>query len=116
MFLSGHSDAELMPRHNGPILTITHIMKFFVYSATEAKLAAMFINAKKIVPLCQTLIEMRWLQPLATLQTNNYIATGVTNNTFVPHQTKFMDLWFYWLHCRTARYQFRFYWVPRGIN
>ena len=110
MFLSGHSDAELMPRHNGPILTITHIMNFFVYSATKAKLAAIFVAAKKIVPLRQTLIEMCWTKPPSPLQNDNSAAAGVTNNTIVPRKTKAMDMRFYWLRCHASQDQFHFYW------
>ena len=105
-----------MPRHNGSILTIDEIIKFFMSSATKAKLAAMFITAKKIPPLCQTLIGMRWTQPPSPLKTDNYTAAGVTNNTIFPHQNKSMDMQFYWLRCHSAQEQFHFYCTPRGIN
>ena len=137
MVLSGHSDAgylnktrdhshaiahifssedDPMPRHNGLILTISKIIKFVMYSATEAKLSAIFITAKKMVPLRQTLVEMRWLQPTPPLKNDNYTADRVTNNTIVTRQTKDMDIRFYWLRCCATQYQFRFSWAPGGLN
>ena len=52
--------------------------------ATEAELAALFITAKDMAPLRQTLIEMKWPQGQSPIQTNNSIAVGVTNNTIAP--------------------------------
>ena len=34
-----------MPKWNGPIFTIAHIIKFFMSSAAEAKLGALYITA-----------------------------------------------------------------------
>ena len=47
-----------MPWHNDPILTIAKIIKFVMSSATKAELSTMFITAKKMVTLRQTLVEM----------------------------------------------------------
>ena len=85
-------------------------------SDTKAKLAAMFITTKKMVPLRQTLVEMRWPQPPSLLQTDNSTAAGDTTNTIVPRETKDMEMRFYWLRCCAAQYQFRFYWDPGGLN
>ena len=63
---------------------------------------------KKIVTLRKTLIEMRWPQPPSPLQTDNSTASGITNNTIVPRQTKDTDMRFYWLYCRSTQDQFRF--------
>ena len=41
---------------NGPILKIAQIIKFFVSSAAEAKLAGLCIVAKEIFPLHHTII------------------------------------------------------------
>ena len=48
------------PEWNGPILTITHIIKLVMYSAAEAELGMLHIMAKEMVPIRQTLIEMGW--------------------------------------------------------
>jgi len=137
MLLAGHADAGFLnesksrsragahiflsedtptPAFNGPVLTIAEIIKFVMSSAAEAELAALFIAAKKMVPLRQTLIEMGWPQTKSPLQTDNSTAVGVTNKTIVPKQTKSMDMRFYWLRCRSAQGQFRFYWAPGNFN
>ena len=51
------------PRLNGPVITLAHIIKFVMSSSADAKLAGLFIMAKNMIPLCQTLIEMTWPQP-----------------------------------------------------
>ena len=95
-------------RHNGPILTISQIVKFFMSSVAEAELAALFIISKYMVPLCQTLIEVKWPQGKPPIQTNNSTVVGVTSNTIVPKRTNSMDMRFHWLRCRMAHGKFRF--------
>ena len=78
------STDDPVPAINGPILTIAHIIKLVMASAAEAELAALFITAKEMVPLRQTLKEMGWPQPPSPVQTDNSTAVGVINNTIVP--------------------------------
>ena len=52
------SEDDLEPRWNGPILTIAQIIKFVMTSAAEAELGALFVTAKELVPIRQTLKEM----------------------------------------------------------
>ena len=52
------SENEQNPKLNGPILTIPQIIKSVIASAGEAELAALYITAKTMVPLRNTLIEM----------------------------------------------------------
>ena len=80
MILSAHSDAAYLnvaracsradahimlsenthvPSLNGPVLTIVHIIKNIMSSAAEAELSDLFICAKAMMPLRNTLIEMR---------------------------------------------------------
>ena len=110
------SEDDPVPRLNGPVLTLAKIIKFVMLSAAEAKLAALFMTAKDMVPLCQTLIEMGWPQPKTPVQVDNSTAVGVTNQTIVPKRTKSMDMRFHWLRCREAQGQFRFYWAPGPTN
>ena len=44
------------PEWNGAILTIAQIIKFLMSSAAEAELCALYITAKEMVAICQTLI------------------------------------------------------------
>ena len=46
------------PIYNGSVLTIAQIIKCVMYSAAEAKLAGLYICAKEMVPLRQSLVEM----------------------------------------------------------
>ena len=79
MVLAGHSDAAYLnvkkdrsrdvahimisddtpvPTTPGPVLTVAQIIKFVMSSSAEAKIAGLFICAKAMVPLRNTLIEM----------------------------------------------------------
>ena len=75
---------------NGPVLTIAEIIKFVMSSAAESKLSALFIAAKRMVPLRQTLIKMGWPQAKSPIQTDNSTAVGVTNKT-IAHQEDQVD-------------------------
>ena len=55
------SENEPKPKLNGPILTIAQIIKTVMVSAAEAEMGALFLTAKKMIPLCHTLIEMGWI-------------------------------------------------------
>ena len=83
-------------------------------SAAEAELGALYINARKAVPQCQSLAEMGHKQPPTPMQTNNSTALGVMNNNIQPRRTKAMDMQFHWLRCRKAQHQLRFFLVPRN--
>jgi hypothetical protein len=87
------------PGFNGAVLTIATIIKFVMALAAEAKIAALFIAAREMVPHQQTLIDMGWLQPRSPIQTDNSTAVGVTNKTIVPKQSKMMDRRLWWLRC-----------------
>ena len=79
MILAAHSDADYLniprtcsragahimlyentpvPSINGPVLTIAQIMKNVMSFAAEAELSGLFICAKAMVPLLNTLTEM----------------------------------------------------------
>ena len=47
---------------------------------------------------------------------DNSTADGVVNLTIVPKKLKSMYLRLYWLRCREAQGQFRFFWAPGGEN
>ena len=50
------------PTYNGLVLTVAQIIKDIMSSAAEAELAGLFICAKAMVPLRQSLTEMGWPQ------------------------------------------------------
>ena len=101
MILTGHSDAgfnnetrarsragahiflsenESIPRWNGPIITVYQIMKYFVSSAAEAEMTALFLTAKERVPLHHTLTKMGWKQPPSPLHIN-YVQVEIVGFT-----------------------------------
>ena len=62
------SEDDPYPRYNGAIPSIAQIIKFVMASASEAKLAALFITAIEMIPQSQTLINMGWPQPKSPIQ------------------------------------------------
>jgi hypothetical protein len=106
------TENDPIPSHNGPILTIAQIIKFVMSSAAEAETAALFICAKEMIPLRQSLIEMGWPQPKSPIQTDNTTALGVANKTIIAKKMKSMDMRLWWLRCRESQGQFRYFWGP----
>ena len=91
------SENTPVPSLNEPILTIAQIMKNVMSSAAEAQLYGLFICAKAMIPLRNTLLEMGWPQPPSPVQCDNSTATGVTNKTMVCKMLKSMDMRLWWL-------------------
>ena len=91
---------EPKPKRNGPIFTIAQIIKAVMASAVEAEMAALFITAKKIILLRNTLIEMGWPKPHTPNQTDNLTLVGFTNKTIVNKATKSADMKLWWLRDR----------------
>ena len=137
MILSAHSDAVYLnvprahsradahimlsentpvPSLNGPVLTIAQIIKNVMSSSAEANLSGLFICAKAMIPLRNTLTEMGWPQTPSPVQCNNSTATGVTNKTMVNNMLKSMDMRLWWLQYRYPQEHFRYYWVPGNQN
>ena len=109
------SDVEY-PSNNGAVLNIAQIMNSVMASAAEAEIGAMYVNAREAVPVRRTLIEMGHPQPRTPMQTDNSAAHSVVTNNVQPKRTKAMDMRFYWLRCRDAQGQFRYYWRPGSVN
>ncbi len=66
-------------------------------SAAEAKLGALYLNAKEAVYLQQILSEMGHPQPKTPIQMDNTTVEGVINNKIQPKRTKAMHMQFHWL-------------------
>ena len=127
MILSTHSDAAYLnvscdhiragahsmlslntpvPSLNGPVLTIAQMIEKVMSSAAEAELSGLFICAKAMIPLRNTLMEMGWPQPPSPIHCDNSTATGVTNKTMVNKMLKSMDINRWWLQCRYSQDHF----------
>ncbi len=100
---------RIPPNNNGGVLTTVQIIKDVMSSITEANIGTMFINARKVVPVCRTLEEMGYLQPKMPMQTDNSAAHFVVFNNFQLRFTKAMDMRFHWLWDRAAQGQLRYY-------
>jgi hypothetical protein len=85
-------------------------------SAAEAKLSALFINAKQAIPMRTTLEELGHKQPSTPIQTDNSTASCIVNNKIQPKAMKTMDMQYYWLKDREAQKQLWIYWHPGKTN
>ena len=57
------SEDDNFPRWNDPVLTIAQIMKYILTSAAETETPTLFLTAKEMVTLRNTLEEMGRKQP-----------------------------------------------------
>jgi hypothetical protein len=102
--------------NNGAILNTSQIIKSVMSSAAEAKLGALYINAREAIP-CHTLLEeMGHKQPPTPIQTDNSTALGVVTYNILPRRTKAMDMHYWWLRDREHQKQFKYYWRPGPTN
>jgi len=110
------SENDPFPQNNGAILTLAQIIKPVMSSAAEAELAALYINAREVVPQRHLLNELGHPQPPTPIQIDNSTALGVVTNIIQPKRTKAMDMRFHWLRCRENQKQFRTYWRAGATN
>ena len=82
------------------MLTIPKIIKYVMASAAEAEMSVLYITAKNMIPLRNTLIEMGWPQPQLSIKIDNSKAVGFTNKTIVNKATKSADMKLWWLRDR----------------
>ncbi len=103
--MAGNED---IPINNGAVLNISQIVSAVMSSAAEAKLGALFINAKMAVSMQCTLKEMKHPQTCTPIQTKNSTAHALLTNKIMPKALKAMDMRFLWLCCRKAQDQYCF--------
>ena len=94
MFMASDEDIR---KNNGAVLNILQIICTVMSSAAEAKLGALFINAKAAVSMGQTLEELGHLQPWMLIQTDNSTAHALLTNKILPKTLQTMDMRFHWL-------------------
>jgi hypothetical protein len=107
---------DKIPSNNGGVLNILQIIWAVMTSAMEAKLGALFINAKTAISMCHTLKELVHPQPPTPMQTDNKPANDLLNNKIMPKALKAMDMRFHWLRCCNSQGQFSYYWRPGTQN
>jgi hypothetical protein len=104
------------PPLNGPIFTISRIMRNVMGSAAEAEIGATYINSQEAIPIRTTLAELGHPQPPTPMQVDNSTAEGFANGTIKQKQSKAIDMQFYWIKDRTSQKQFLVYWRPGSDN
>jgi hypothetical protein len=101
---------------NGPILNLSKVLKGVMLSAAEAKIGALYLNAKEATVIRTTLAEMGHPQPATPMETNNSTACGIMNRTVKQVRSKAIDMRFYWVRDRVEQGHFRIYWAPGVKN
>eukprot|EP00804_Cyclotella_cryptica_P026354 CCRYP_007682-RB/>CCRYP_007682-RB protein AED:0.29 eAED:0.21 QI:0/-1/0/1/-1/0/1/0/164 len=114
--ISSFPSTKKILQNNEAILKIAHIIKNVMSSATKAKLAALYIMARKSVYIHIILEEMGHKQPPTPIQTDNAMKDTVINGKIQPKCTKAMDMRFHWLNECECPNQFKFYWRPGKTN
>jgi hypothetical protein len=85
------------PHNNSAVHNVSKILKAVMSSAVKAELlGALYINARKAIPMHQLLKDMGHKQPKTPIETDS-TAFGVVNNNIQPQRTKAMDMHFHWL-------------------
>ena len=110
------SENDPKPKLNGPVLTIAQIIKTVIALAAESEMTALYITAKKMIPLQNTLTEMGWPQPQTPIQKDNSTVAEFTNKTVVNKATKSADMKLWWLRDMQSQEQFRYYWATGYEN
>jgi hypothetical protein len=88
MFLSANDN---IPTNNGAVLNISQIIRAVMSSTAEAKLGALFINAKTAVSMRHTLKELGHPQPQTPIQTDNKTVNNLLTNKIMPKALKAME-------------------------
>jgi hypothetical protein len=74
-----------------------------MFSAAEAEIGAVFINAKEGAVLPTTLEELGHPQPPTPIDTDNTTTTDYSNGTIKQKRTKPMYMHFYWIKDRVKQ-------------
>ena len=82
------SNEATIPQNNGEIINIAHIIKQVMSSATDTKLAALYILTRKAIYIRIILEEMGHKRPPAPLKTDNAFSDTVCNRKIQPKRKK----------------------------
>jgi len=106
---------SLGQRSNGPILTVTTVLRLVASAASEAEIGAVFVNMKEAQILRQTLKDMGYPQPPTTFTTDNSTAVALANNTIKKRRSRPIDMRYYWIQDRIPD-EFNVKWCSRDNN
>ena len=96
-FLGWQPDDKRPIRLNGPIRTLCTILKFVAASAAEAKLGAMFLNAKEAKIIRLTLKELGHPQPPTPTHCDNATAAGIAKKTVKRQRSRSMEMRYFYI-------------------
>jgi hypothetical protein len=105
-----------LPPQNGPLHTVSKILRNVMGSAAEAEIGATYVNCQEAVPIRTTLAEMGHPQPRTPVQVDNSTACGFANDTIKQKRSKAIDMRFHWIKDRMTQLQFLVYWRPGHTN
>ena len=91
-FLLWQPDDKRLIRWNGPFLTLCTILKFVAASAVEAKLGAIFFNAKEAKIIRLTLEELGHPQTPIPMHCDNATAAGIVNKIVKRQRSRSMEM------------------------
>jgi hypothetical protein len=114
--LSPNEQPTNTPTPNGPIYSLSRIIRNVMGSAAEAEIASSYMNGQEAIPIRTTLEEMGHPQPPTPVQVDNSTAEGFANDTIKQKRSKAIDMRFYWIQDRTRQGQFLIYWRPGADN
>jgi hypothetical protein len=96
-FLGSIPETNKPIKINGAIQVLCTVLKFVAASAAEAKLGALFLNAKEAKILRITLEELGHSQPPTPIHIDNSTTVGIVNNTIKRQKSRSMEMRYFWL-------------------
>ena len=112
----GNYDPTSGDQPNGFIEYVTSIINVVVASATEAELAAIFINAQLAISLRHALDFLGHPQGPSLIVSDNLVGVNILNGTAKSKRSRSMDLRFFWVKDRISKKQFKVSWAPGSQN
>ena len=101
---------------NGPIHSVSVILKHVASSAAEAELGALFLNACEAKIMRLTLLELGHPQPATPIHIENTPVVGIVNNTVKRQRSRMMEMRYFWLLDGEAHKYFSFHYHPGQEN
>ena len=80
MFLVNTHDSFNPHLLNGPLLTVSTILKHVMSSAAEAEVGGCYVKCRKALPIRVTLEELGHKQGPTSIMTDNSTASNILNN------------------------------------
>ena len=92
--------------NNITVITLSTVIKYFIYFASEVGISEMFYNSKEVVLLCITLMKMVHPQPQTEVAVYNSMSHWFAMGVIVHKKSKATNMIFHFLKC-----SLRIHWV-----